>query len=125
MEQQVVMWTLSFVVTGIGGAIIKLWIAHGELRSDIAVIKNDLKWFQQSVISTSKRSARILHSPHTPELDVFLEKYEEGVPMTSREIGRMKEILHQFLGNISEDRSVKTNASLILCCIEHHPVKTI
>lgn len=114
---------MNVVVVFGGGMIIKLWIAHGETRKDVAVVKNDLDWLKTTLIASSKRTARILHSPHTPELDGFLEKYADGVPMTLIEVNRMKDILNSFITDHKIDKSVKANANIILSFIANHPLK--
>lgn len=121
--EQLFPWLMNVVVVFGGGMIIKLWIAHGETRKDVAVVKNDLDWLKTTLIASSKRTARILHSPHTPELDGFLEKYADGVPMTLIEVNRMKDILNSFITDHKIDKSVKANANIILSFIANHPLK--
>ena len=61
--------------------------------------------------------AKVLHSPHRPELDRLLEKIDEGRGLTDAEVMFVVDWLHDILNDAGATRSEKTAAGILLALI--------
>lgn len=65
-----------------------------------------------------KNAARVLHSPHTPELDVFLEKLDSHQRLTQPEQKRLFEILHEIISDRNLTSGHRTLAAMIVSILQ-------
>jgi hypothetical protein len=74
---EIILWVLGgvFVCIAAGaGGFLKLYAMIYDLRESLGRLETKFEMLGFS-------AARVLHSPHTPELDALLEKYSEGCMM--------------------------------------------
>lgn len=84
-------WILKIVVVPV-----VIWLVR--LYSTVNVIQNDVKWIKESFSVTGKKSVRVLHSPHTPDLDALLDKYEHE-EITYEEVIKLVSMLEEIEQN--------------------------
>jgi len=70
-----------------------------EIAADLAVAKKQLEVFWRGV---SFSSAQALHSPHTKELDVLLEKFQRDEIQSEKDLFKLKEMLKDVAENDPE-----------------------
>ncbi|MDE2102585.1 MAG: hypothetical protein KGL39_35385 [Patescibacteria group bacterium] len=61
--------------------------------------------FNTLVALLGEKIARVLHSPHTPELDVLLEKLERHENLSDAEKLRLLRMTHEIIHNIGGERT--------------------
>ena len=73
-----------------------------SMHSEIEVMKKQMEVFWKGV---AYNSASLLHSPHTPELDILIERFTSGI-INSDEMNRFREhLLH--IASSKEEGSVR------------------
>lgn len=67
--------------------------SFGSLNAELQVLKKQMEVFWRGV---SFSAAQALHSPHTPELDTLLEKFQHDALQDEKELHRLKEMLREI-----------------------------
>jgi hypothetical protein len=68
----------------------------------------------------SKEAAKILHSPHTPELDSLLEGYiDHNGELTLSEWIKMQELCQNIVDESNEDKERRTLAAFWVAMSQH------
>ena len=94
----------------IGIAFVVTWAAIGfgfvlDLKNNGSISELRVQ-FQTLVNMLGNKFARILHSPHTPELDILLEKVYEGKTfLTKEEYDLLLKILNDIENNVGAERA--------------------
>lgn len=63
-----------------------------EMRAELQVLKKQVEVFWKGV---SFSSAQALHSPHTPELDELLEKFQRDEIQSEKDLEKLKSMLKE------------------------------
>lgn len=66
--------------------------AVNEVRAELQVLKKQVEVFWRGV---SFSSAQALHSPHTPELDMLLEKFQRDEIQSEKDLEKLKMMLRE------------------------------
>lgn len=100
----------------VGIAALAIGIVGGyiKLRERLIVVETKLNLFFKDVSLTK---ADFLHSPHTPELDLLLEKVQSGEKMKQNEVLSLIEMLKQILKSSSETESRKSAAGMLMATV--------
>lgn len=93
----------------------KLPEAVASITADLHVLQKQVEVFWKGV---SFSSAQALHSPHTPELDELLERFQHDEIRNEKEIERLRSLLqNQVINNDEETKERKKIARDILTLI--------
>lgn len=103
---ELIRWILQLIILPLS-----IWLV--KIYSTVGVIQNDVKWIKESFAVTGKKSVRTLHSPHTPELDALLEKYEHE-QITYDEVQKLIAILEHVEANERTPLDKKEAATRLL-----------
>lgn len=121
MDKNALMWFLGGLIALAKGLIIVLFNKLTTLETTmigidkrLVVVETNFKWMLSVMEDLPKKAAKVLHSPHTPELDALLEMFHDGIPMTRVQMGRMQEILQVMEDNLSIEKGVRLHASILL-----------
>lgn len=86
-----------------------------EISADLQVLKKQVEVFWKGVSFTT---AQALHSPHTKELDVLLEKFQRDEIQSEKDLSKLKMMLqHDVIDNPDESQIRKKYALDILTLI--------
>lgn len=98
------------------GAVFGCIVAGGAFQFSLA---NRILRIEIILRSINKRAAEILHSPHTPELDVLLERVAEhgSVPVEKKD--EFMEMLEEIEKSLSNTKSERLLAALLSCITPH------
>jgi len=111
LEATIAIWVVTWAAIAFGfGLDIMNARALGEMRFQ----------FQTLVNLLGERFAKILHSPHTPELDSYLEKLMRKEPLNEVDRKNLSRILNDIENNVGGERPKEERliASLIKVIIE-------
>lgn len=75
---------------------VRMPAAIAEIAADLAVAKKQLEVFWRGV---SFSSAQALHSPHTKELDLLLEKFQRDEIQSEKDLFKLKTMLQDVVDN--------------------------
>jgi len=67
--------TITLFILVIGG-VVSYYAMYGELKNRITRLETQMQPFWTII---EKEIPKLLHSPHTPEIDVLLDKMSQGI----------------------------------------------
>lgn len=106
-------WVVGFLSLGVT-ALIGFMFRHSNRLSGV---EGDVKWLVKLFDQLGKKSGRVLHSPHTPELDKLIEKYERE-ELLWHEVGKFAHMLKEIENNSRSAKGDKLAAGIILLSLE-------
>lgn len=117
MDKDVLLWIigafLTFIVAPVVGWTLTRVFLHGDR---LVKIETDIGWIRESFNTMGKKAVRVLHSPHTPNLDVLLEKYEaETISWT--EVNELHEMLEAIVSDPNSGKDMKTAAGILIASL--------
>lgn len=96
--------------------------ANAQRDQDIALLKKQGDLFWKMV---EQHMTTVLHSPHTPDLDVLLEKYQEGISLTKEDVTELSRLLLKLINDPGEGQGNRTAAVFLLAALDvRYKVKT-
>lgn len=106
MNDDVKFW-VSVVVTLITTCLVPIigWLLRSHLT-----LKDDVHTIKTILMLTSEDAAKILHSPHTPEMDGLLEKYGA---LNDRQTARLLELCQLTIQDTSRSKGERLVASTL------------
>lgn len=81
----------------------------------IALLEKQTELFWGMV---EKHMTTVLHSPHTPDLDRLLEKYQRGDVLIEEEARELADRLLDLINNTSEQQGNRTGAVFLLAALD-------
>lgn len=112
-------WLLSIASFGVGSyAALKGHVItrdNARRDQDIALLKKQTDLFWNMV---EQHMTTVLHSPHTPELDALLEKYQAGLPLTQEEKCQLSANLTALINDSDEPQGNRAGAVLLLAALK-------
>lgn len=120
-NQEIILWAGGVVMGIIGGLLIILWkivdARHTDhdnkidclIKSNATIEAKIELWWK----SLGAKAAKILHSPHTPELDSLLEKVQTEQLSTS-ELSRLTMLLEEMENDKTEPLARRELAAHLL-----------
>lgn len=110
---------VSTVAAGLGAyaALSQMFIGRENARrdQDIALLKKQTDLFWNMV---EQHMTTVLHSPHTPALDVLLEKYQSRIPLTHEEAQELYSKLVFLINNPDESQGNRAGAVFLLAALD-------
>lgn len=82
-------------------------------------LSNRILRLEVVLTAINKRAADILHSPHTPQLDVLLEKVASEGTLPKSNVGQFMEMLESIEKDLSNTKTERFLAALISCITFH------
>jgi|SRR5688572_12007362 len=81
----------------------------------LGVIEKQVTLFWRMV---EQHMTTVLHSPHTPEMDVLLERYQaEGIELSPEEAKELSERLLNLINDPTESKGSRSSAVLLLTAL--------
>lgn len=87
---------------------------YEQLNARVGLLETKIEIFWKGV---SYSSAQVLHSPHTPELDTLIEKFQRD-DINDTELARFKLLLHEVQADANETTMRRKAASEVLTLIK-------
>lgn len=113
MTQDVIMWILGLAITGV---FLILMSMIGKINN----FSERIVRLETTIDIMGKNAAHSLHSPHTPSLDVLLDKYlDRNYELTALEWASLLEDCEQRMDDKNESQGYRWNAGF-LAAICHH-----
>lgn len=116
MNQEVMLWLLGIVITVCLAIVGFLLLAHLDIIRRLVRIETMFEVY-------GEKAAKILHSPHTPQLDVLLEKYVdreyELTPAEWKELLGRCETIENDSGNPKDQRAL----AAWVATVAHHKLQ--
>lgn len=124
-NQEVILWIGGVCMGLIGGLLLILWKVvdarhkdHGDkidtlIKSNATIEAKIELWWK----SLGSKAAKILHSPHTPELDGLLEKVQ-AEQLSASELSRLTLLLEEMENDKTEElprRELAAHLLVTLC----------
>lgn len=108
-------------IDGLRLEFLPLLVLTRTMEADLLVLKKQVEIFWKGV---SFSSAQALHSPHSPELDILIEKFQRG-QIDDEELGEFKAMLRHIETDDTETAFRRKAASEVLILIKiQYEVKT-
>jgi hypothetical protein len=108
--EQIFTWALGLISIGLVALIGFVIKNNGRLST----VENDVKWIIRSL---GVAAGQTLHSPHTPELDHLIEKYERE-ELLWHEVGKFARMLKTIANNSESIKGDKLAATILLMSLE-------
>lgn len=109
MELTIQLWILGLLIAWLV-ALTGMWQYHAIQSTKI----------KAALLSFSKDAAKILHSPHTPELDKLLEKYYDfHYELSWAEWQSLEKICGAMVDNESEPKQQRLIAAFLRAVCQH------
>lgn len=98
-------------------ALQQRWISRDNARrdSEIALLKKQADLFWAMV---EQHMTTVLHSPHTPDMDSLLEKWQAGEILTDAEAVDLKDKLLETINSSTESQGNRAGAVFLLAALE-------
>lgn len=90
-------------------------LANAQRDADVEVLKKQMELFWRMV---EQHMTTVLHSPHTPGLDMLLEKYQGGIRLTPEEANDLSLQLLNIINNPDEIQGNRTGAVFLLAALD-------
>lgn len=104
MDKEVFLWLFGFVITGLIGLFVFLVKSHFAVENRLTKVETFLQMF-------SETAAKVLHSPHTPDLDRLLEKYmDRNYELSNDEWGELRNICEEVENDANESKGSQAMA---------------
>lgn len=106
MSETVVLWLLGqaiFVTLIVVGGFIKLQNENKDEFRKMGERITKLESFKETFEIFGKKAIELMHSPHTPELDAIIEKYQRN-QMADADWRRMLELCEQAERDLANPR---------------------
>jgi len=117
MDKVVVMWGIGLFLTFIVAPTIAFLLSKSFSHGDrLTKIETDIGWIRDSFQTMGKKAVRVLHSPHTPELDDLLEKYE-AENLAWHEVNKLYSMLEDILNDPTSAKDMKNAAGILLASV--------
>lgn len=84
------------------------------LEKRLAVIESEVANQRELQEVLERMMAKVLHSPHRPELDRLLEKIDYGARLSDEEVNCVSDWLHAILNDPNLTKGEQTAASILL-----------
>ena len=93
------------------------YISREQARRDarLDVVEKQVALFWGMV---EQHMTTVLHSPHTPVLDVLLEKYQAGVRFNPEEARALSQMLLEIINDPLEQQGNRTGAVFLLAALD-------
>lgn len=92
------------------------YVSRGEADRDkrLGVLEKQMDLFWSIV---EKHMTTVLHSPHTPDLDRLLEKYQSGDTLSEEEVNDLSHRLLTVINDQAEPRGTRAVAVFLLAAM--------
>lgn len=112
-EKELIKWGMGILGTLLVSAIVAVFKWGQAVGTRITRIEAVLSLWSESM-------ARVLHSPHTPELDKLLEKYlNRHYELSNDEWTRLRELCNEIEANKDEGKESRALAGFLAVVAEH------
>lgn len=110
---------LPYASIGLGSyaALSQLFVskANAKRDQDIALLQRQGDLFWKMV---EQHMTTVLHSPHTPDLDLLLEKYQAGIKLSEDEAKELAYKLEQLINDPNEQQGNRAGAVFLLAALD-------
>lgn len=123
MEKDVILWILGVAQVIVAAGVAWNWKSHNKHQENhteviVRLVKLEVLWSMMN-----KQAAEILHSPHTPELDLLLEKLvktynDRNYELTCKEWEQLQEMTQKLKEDENEPKGSRLLAAMVYaqCC---------
>lgn len=116
MDKDYILWLLGVLVLCFGGGL----AGFLRLNDRIATVIERVVKMEVIISLLGETAAKVLHSPHTPELDALLEKYcDRYYELSNPEWTRLLEICTMIESNPKISKQERALAGFILAVSSH------
>lgn len=116
MNDEATRWIFGILITALGAGFLILLAKSDNLKDGVGRLENRLVKLETLFELLGDKAARALHSPHTPELDKFLEMMYKGEKMEDAQVDRLLAIckeIEEDIGLPKEERSLAGTVELL------------
>jgi hypothetical protein len=113
MNETVFLWILGGYAAAIAWLVLSNMQSHTEINTRLVKVEVVLTMF-------GEKAAKILHSPHTPELDSLLEHYwDNHYDLSNGEWVRLREICEEVENDPIQPGDKRALAAFVACLAYH------
>lgn len=113
-------WVLTGLFVCVGSATGMFFMMQSRVSSIERKLGERLIKVETILALIGEKAAKILHSPHTPELDALLEKYyDRHYELSFQEWARLKEMCIDIENNHDEPKEGRVLAAIIATFCDH------